>query len=48
MLELAFVKNIDLPKINKSKKFEKSLDNEAKEKVYKMYKDDFKLLGYNK
>jgi hypothetical protein len=43
-----FNKNIDLPKINKSKKFEKSLDNEDKEKVYKMYKDDFKLLGYNK
>ena len=43
-----FNQNIDLPLINKSKNIDINMDNETKNKIYEMYKEDFELLGYSK
>lgn len=43
-----FKKKLDLPKINTSKKNNIKLTQDVKNKIFKIYEEDFKLLNYNK
>mgnify|MGYP001267815261 CR=1 FL=1 len=43
-----FNKKLDIPKLNKSDNYNIYIDQETKNKIYEMYKEDFELFGYPK